>query len=335
MITDTLIIVGAPRSGTTLLQRCLAVHPEIWHLRAESHGILEGPLHPGRRGYTSNRCDASDFSPSMGRELREEFEGNAINLSCLPGDWTGLLATRTVLGRAISRVVVPVLGRLSRMKKPSDIYFLEKTPKNSLRVPFLEVLFDSPMYLWIRRHPARTIDSLLAGWRALDRLGPISWERFGGAGYPIASKLNLADYDGKQWKFALVPGWQQLRGRRLADVAAWQYYQCNRIALSDMAEIPSERVKRLEFENLVGEAPEVVSDSLRWAGLTMEPVVEDFTEALPAVNTTRDKNEGDAPSGGREYRFPEEVRGAMRRLKPLQELSEELGYTLDLDVAIP
>jgi len=46
MIERPIIILGAPRSGTTILQRCLALHPDLWHLPGESHFILEGPLHP-------------------------------------------------------------------------------------------------------------------------------------------------------------------------------------------------------------------------------------------------------------------------------------------------
>ena len=54
-ITSPIIILGAPRSGTTILHRSLAMHPELWHLPAESHAILEGPLHP-RLGPSSSAC---------------------------------------------------------------------------------------------------------------------------------------------------------------------------------------------------------------------------------------------------------------------------------------
>jgi hypothetical protein len=115
MIAKPLIILGAPRSGTTILQRSLALHPAIWHLANESHAVLEGPFHPIRKGYDSNRVVAEDLSEEQAQRLRNEFYRQAINLNKV---WTApaqLLAANTLSERVICRLMVCVRWEIFRV----------------------------------------------------------------------------------------------------------------------------------------------------------------------------------------------------------------------------
>ncbi len=326
MIVRPVIIVGAPRSGTTILQRCLYLHPEVWHLRAESHHILEGPFDPRRSGYPSNRVTEHDLTDELVKSLRRAFYQEAINLNRVFPDPAFLLKGRTVLQRAAAKYAALLAGALSRLGKPDAIRFLEKTPKNVLRIPMLRRLFPDAIFVALRRNAVRNIDSLVAGWRTVDRLGPLTRRRF--TTYPLARRLELADYDGTWWKYVLVPGWPSLKGRTVADVAAWQYYQCNAHMLDDLAPLAPERVFSLKHEDFVRHPVETVRAILEWAGLPANRVVEKFAGELPIIGHTRTRREMKV------LRYPDEVWAAIERLPQLADLHRRLGYlsyTQDID----
>ena len=307
MIERPIVIIGAPRSGTTILRRCLAMHPALWHLPAESHSILEGPLQPFDEPFDSNRCRAEDVTEVTVQNLRERFFASAINLSAVLSDPSPVFAASRLHERILSKLATIGLGQLSKLWKPSSIRFLEKTPKNSLRVSLMNRVFPDALFVWNRRDPKPNIDSLIAGWHSTDQIGPVTLNRFARAGYPIMDHLDLQDYTGKWWKFALVPGWRTLEGRTIGEVAAWQYYQCERCAADDLSRVEEERVFEVQHKDFIQQPLEIVSEILSWAGLSVDPAVERFARNLPRVNTTSG-NQQERASG---LRYPDQVRRGM------------------------
>jgi len=322
MIDRPLIIIGAPRSGTSILRRCLALHPDVWHLQAESHSILEGPLHPIDEGFGSNRCLAEDVTEDTVSSLRESFYRASINLNEVLQDPSQLFATSSLYGRAISKVAVTILGKLSKLRKPRSIRFLEKTPKNTLRVSLMNRIFPDALFIWNRRQPEQNIDSLIAGWHAVDQVGLIKLSRFARAGYPITEQLNLQDYSDKWWKFALVPDWRSLEGCTIGEVAAWQYYQCNRFAIEDLSRLNRERIFAVPHETFIRQPLDTIRDILAWADLPMHPIVRQFVQAFPRVNTAseqqRDKKTG--------LRYPNQVQRGIEMISDMSEMRQQLGY---------
>ena len=211
-IERPLIIIGAPRSGTTILFRCLALHQQLWHLRAESHAIFEGPLHPALRNYDSNRATANMVDDEISAHVHTGFLQRVMNPAGVTSNAGKLLSGRTLSARIRNRFALKRAGRISRRSLPASVQILEKTPKNSLRISALNRIFPDARFLVLSRDVRENIDSLIAGWNAVDRIGPYKRHRFAGAGYPIANELNFKDYDGPKWKFALVPGWRKLAG---------------------------------------------------------------------------------------------------------------------------
>lgn len=313
MFDRPIIVVGAPRSGTTLLQRCFALHPEIWHLPAESHSILEGPFHPSYTNYNSNRV--TEVDDIVAKNLRNAFYKKAINLHKVKSDPTTLLATKNVFSsRIFTRMNVLVLGEISKRHKKEPIRFVEKTPKNSLRIPAMEKIFPDAYYLFLKRDAAITIDSLIAGWYAFDKIGPFSIrKRF--ATYPIAKQLNLRDYPYKWWNYSLVPQWRELQGKTVADAAAWQYYQCNHYILHDLQAIDKRRVFFVRYEDFVARPVVLLHEVFSWAELSTSPV----SQIAALVQPSRDK-----------LRYEQAVYAAMERLPQLTVLEEALknGVTL-------
>lgn len=307
MLKKPIIIIGAPRSGTTILHHCLALHPQIWHLPAESHHILEGPLHPKFKDYQSNRCTTNDLlDVKLLSSLQKEFYLKAINLNKIIPDPGFLLQSKTLLERISRKAAIYTLGYVSNSLKPKIIRFLEKTPKNTLRIPLLNFLFPDALFIWNKRQAEMNIDSLIAGWYASEGVSFLKLKRYARAGYPIADQLELKDYSEKWWKFALVPGWQNLKGTTVADVSAWQYYQCNQIAQQDLEEIPNDRIFSLKHEDFIQQPIDIIRSILEWADLPGSSIVESFASRLPRINDA-------TPNFNRAVglRYPREVHAAI------------------------
>jgi hypothetical protein len=322
MIVKPIIILGTPRSGTTILQRCLALHPDLWHLPGESHAILEGPFHPARKGYASNRITADEVDDELAQTLRKGFYHGAINLNEVMSNPQSLFSANSLSTRVLTKLVVSVMGRISWSKKPGKIRFLEKTPKNTLRVPMLTRLFPDAFYVWIKRNAVDNIDSLIAGWYAKDKVGPVAVQRYARAGYPIAGQLHLQDYHSKWWKFALVPGWCDLAGKTVADVAAWQYYQCNHYTWGDLAHLDTSHIFHVQYEEFVQSPVKLVRQIFEWTELPSAPVAEKFAQNLPRVN--------EAPRGTfgskQGLRYGDMVYQAIEKLPMIDHLQRQMGY---------
>ena len=71
-----------------------------------------------------------------------------------------------------------------------DRRFLDKTPENCLRIPYLHALFPDASIVFLRRRAAENVNSLMEGWRArprfvtyrlplpLEGLGPLNGNRW-------------------------------------------------------------------------------------------------------------------------------------------------------------
>src|SRR3712207_5862806 len=96
-----IFIIGAPRSGTSLLYSILRTSSELAHWPGEAHEVWEADYHPALRDWSSNALDASDVEDRAADRIRREF----------------LLVT----------------GPRRRL--------IDKTPRNALRVDFVDALF--------------------------------------------------------------------------------------------------------------------------------------------------------------------------------------------------
>ncbi len=132
-----LIILGAPRSGSSLLFETLAASPDVVTVGGESHVQFESiaALRPALRGFDSNRLDRRDAT--------------AATLDALRRGFTDALRDRDG--------VRPAAG---------PVRLLEKTPKNALRLPLLDALFPDALYVYLYREPRENISSLIEGWES-------------------------------------------------------------------------------------------------------------------------------------------------------------------------
>ena len=197
-----LFIVSAPRAGSSLLFETLACSGDLWTIGGEGHGIVEGlpGLHPAHRGFDSNRLKAADAVSGTTQRLLERF-------------------TRNLRDSHGKRYL-----QYPHRERPGEIRFLEKTPKNALRIPFLKEAFPDARFIYLYREPLGNISSILEGWRS---------GRF-------VTYQELPDWPLQRWAFLLPPGWRCLKGAPLAEIAAFQWRVTNATILTDLSRLPAD-----------------------------------------------------------------------------------------------
>ena len=105
--------------------------------------------------------------------------------------------------------------------------------------------------------------------------------------------MQLQDYSGTQWKFALPPRWRELRGKRVADAAALQFFACREFAARDLKAVAPPRQQTLKFEAFLEQPVEVLRSIFDWLELDHDgsAAALQFAANLPVVNFTgRTKN---------------------------------------------
>jgi uncharacterized protein (TIGR03032 family) len=230
-------IVSSPRSGSSLLYETLAQSPDLFSIGGESHAVIEGieALHPRAHGWDSNRLGAADAADRVAEELADRFAGAAVDRG-----------NRSAQGR---------------------FRFLEKTPKNSLRVPFLRAMFPDAFFIYLYRDERATMSSMLEAWRS---------GRF--VTYP-----ELPDWDGPPWSLLLVPGWRELKGKPLPEIVARQWETATRLLLDDLEALPKESWCVASYDHLIAEPAEEILRLCQFVGVRWD---RQLTVPLPQSRHT-------------------------------------------------
>ncbi|MDB5973187.1 MAG: hypothetical protein JWQ90_5637 [Hydrocarboniphaga sp.] len=247
-------IVAAPRSGSTLLFETLACTPQFSTVGGEAHWLVEGfdHLSPGAPGIDSNQVGAEHATPDVIAEMRELLTECAQDPN-------------------------------ARRTDASVIRLLEKTPKNSLRIPFFDRAFPDAQFIYLWRDPRENISSIIEAWRSGD------WVT-----YP-----RLPNWNGS-WSLLLPPGWPALRGRPLEEIAAFQWQTANRIIMDDLSKIDPTRRMVVRYDDFLRNPAAEVARICAFTGLQVDDALRmrvaaelppsRYTQTAPAPGKWR-KNE--------------------------------------------
>lgn len=134
-----IFLVGAPRSGTTLLARILSAHSAVYG-RAEPHLIT--PL--AHLGYYAG-VQKAPYDPFNVQQAIHEFVEDLPN-----GEEDYLDALRAYADTMYGRMLDTVPGKQ---------FFLDKTPAYALVLPFLTKLYPNAKYVVLTRHPLAILTS--------------------------------------------------------------------------------------------------------------------------------------------------------------------------------
>jgi uncharacterized protein (TIGR03032 family) len=146
-------------------------------------------------------------------------------------------------------------------------FMLEKTPKNALRIPFLRAAFPGARFIYLYREPEENISSIIEAWRS---------GRF--VTYPA-----LPDWSGTPWSLALIPGWRELCGHPLAEIAARQWSEINSRIMADLAEVPAADWCAISYADVVANPQAAAVRLCRFAGVEWS---EEVSGSLPLSRYT-------------------------------------------------
>lgn len=243
IVERPLVILSAPRAGSTLLFETLAQAVGVYTIGGESHQLIESnaALRPGRGVVASNRLTRKDATSEVAADLRQRFAGRLRDRDGQP----------------------PPSG--------ASVRLLEKTPKNALRVPFLLEVFPDAQFIFLDREPRTNLSSMMEAWRAK---GWVTYRQL--PGWPGA------------WSLLLPPGYERLQGRPLEEIVAFQWRVANETILNDLGELPRERWISVQYENLVRDPRSVIEKLIEFAGLEMDPRLEEYvSKPLPKSRYTQ------------------------------------------------
>lgn len=273
-----IIIVSAPRSGSTLLFETLSCAKSLWTIGNESHMVFEHieKLNPQAGICTSNRLVAEDADSTTIERIRQAFSSRLRNTE-------GSLYTDHQAGA---------------IAKPR---FLEKTPKNSLRIPFLDRVFPDAFYIYLFRDPRENLSSIIEAWRSAD----------------FVTYSGLPDWPGK-WSLLLPPEYRQMKGKPLEEIVAFQWQAANQFILNDLGELPGNRWTAVSYGQLVANTPAVIERLCLFADIPFDEGLQAHcAKALPLSRYTMTE-----PKSGKWRMNETMIERVMEDLQPLIERIE-------------
>ncbi len=148
--------------------------------------------------------------------------------------------TKETLLNSIAADLVNSAGRayaeMTAVARPTEVRFLEKTPKNALRIPFILEVFPDARFIFLFRDARQNISSLLDSRRSQRY---VTYPRL--PGWPAT----------QPWSHLLIPGWESLVGSSLAEIVTQQWVVANQTIIDDLKAVPRERWCAVEYNALL------------------------------------------------------------------------------------
>jgi len=272
-------IVSAPRSGSTMLFEALAASETLWTLGGEGHEQVE---------------QIAPLDPA-----NRDFHSNRLTAADASTETVAQL--RAAYADGLRKADGTHYRRMGTAQ-PKSVRLLEKTPKNALRIPFFKAAFPDAKFIFLHRQAGPNISSIMEAWRS---------GRF--VTYP-----SLPGWEGPAWSLLLNPGWRELAGADLAQIATRQWRDTNETILVDLAGLPAEDWCSIRYEDVLRDPATSLAELCAFAGIP-------FGEAMQAL--------ANAPLRWSRYTLsaphPEKWRKNELAVAPflpdLQSISEKLG----------
>ena len=213
------LILAAPRTGSTLLHQLLCKCEDVCSIDSELQSFIDGipALRLDSREYESQELDERDADETVASTLR----------SCL-------LA-------ALNRPNGSKSGPDPEPRQPR-FRLIDKTCENVLRIPFLLKVLPDAQLIFLHRDVRQNVSSLVEAWNHAE----------------FASIPDLPGWSRKSWKFLLPRGWQRYNSATLSEVAAFQWRAANESVLHALEGLSRDRWISLSYEDLIANPQEQV-----------------------------------------------------------------------------
>jgi len=238
------IIVAAPRSGSTFLFEMLSKSVGFYTIGGESHGVIEGlaKFNLTSGFLDSNKITADDLDDDTAKELRSRFYAQLRDSENQP--------------------------LTSNKKPPSSIRFLEKTPKNSLRIGMLNKLYPDALFIYLYRAPIENISSIIDAWQS-GRF--VTYPRLPGRAKP--------------WSLLLPKKWQNYHHAPVEKLAQFQWMSANQSIVNSLSELPSQRWTAISYSQLMENTANTLDNLCEFCGITTEGINAESGKQQLSIHT--------------------------------------------------
>ena len=275
-IKKPVIIIGCPRSGTSLLFRILSTSPYLWSLYRESNDIWNKFYQITQKEFKDEVLTERDLNEETKAVLLNEFHKHSLNIYNL-----GYLTREYLLKKKELNRMVDLVTNLNLFYKNlfvKEYRIVEKTPKNCFRISFINKLFDDCKFVFLKRDGRSNINSLIEGWKL-----PGRYVR----GQAANIQLNIKGYSdegGKGWKYVLPPGWEGFTSKPLEEVCAFQWISSNKAALEGLKSIEEERKITINYEDLSENTYETIKKVCHFIKIPFSHELRAISTNPPEVN---------------------------------------------------
>lgn len=122
-------------------------------------------------------------------------------------------------------------------------HFVDKNNQHGLAVPYLHALFPDARFVYIKRNPGDTLNSMIEGWALPDRFG--AWAR------ELPDEVAVDGGRYTRWCFYLAEGWREYRHAPVEEVCAFQYKAIHEAILAARDGIPAAQWTEIFYEDIV------------------------------------------------------------------------------------
>ncbi len=312
MIVDPVIIIGAPRSGTSMLFHILRTSQSFWSLPSEAFHIWNTFCHPSLHNWHSEELPHI-FTEHEQREkiirLYEEqimpaWFWRRVDHSAI---WRFNTTKVEKTGRKIKGELFIKGARLAHYLNPFRSLIqrrlLDKSLNNCLRLELVHQVFPDAKFIYLKRNGLHSIVSLINGWLNPDRFFTF---------YPPAP-ITIEGYTGTGWKFVLPEGWRNFDHCHLVDLCTWQWKICHEKILSFKHDHP-EKFMDLKLEDLIARPEDHLQQLAAFINMPYGNFSQVIKSGMPRVNKTPDISQAGFPFADRIPKIGEEIAPLMKQL---------------------
>jgi hypothetical protein len=144
--------------------------------------------------------------------------------------------------------------------------FIDKNNQHGLCVPYLHALFPDARFIYIKRNPGDTLNSMIEGWGKPERFATWSTD------LPETVAIEGGRYT--RWCFFLAEGWRSYLRASIEEVCAFQYRSIHRAILDGKRHVPADQWIEVFYEDLVKNPVEGFRRLFEYCELVFTPALE-------------------------------------------------------------
>ena len=273
-----IIILGAPRSGTSLLHRLIRGCDGFASVAKESGFIWSRYTHPSLHEWRSESWDREKFGENDARRIRALFARYALPSSIWRrvDEYNVLRYQRYPAISALLRPAYHLIASVRAMsiRLPEGTRLVDKSVHSGLWVDLVDRVFPDAIYLHIVRNPYATVESMASAWRNPKRFFT----------YRLPREMDIPGYTHKEWNFALPPDWERYTSSKIESIAAFQWAALQESILDFSDHLGESRYLRIYLEDLNEKPSAILQEVCRVGEIPFDARLSGLAEQMPVVN---------------------------------------------------